>query len=229
MANAAFAKNALNRENRQMTDWSVQGEEMVNCNCNFGCPCQFGVLPTHGTCEAAVVVKIDKGHYGDVNLDGLRAAGVYKWPGAIHEGNGQMQLIIDENADESQRAAIQSIMTGEDTDEMATMWFVYSAMAPNRHDTVYRKISLDWDYEDRTGNAQVSDTFELDVKPIPNIVSGLPHRIRIGMPQGFEFDQAEMASGRTRTNGGSISLENNTDTHAHFAKLHLTGSGVAGH
>ena len=49
------------------------------------------------------------------------------------------------------------------------------------------------------------------------------------LSMNLEFDQAEMASGRTRTNGGSISLDNNTDTHAHFAKLHLTGSGVAGH
>jgi hypothetical protein len=212
-----------------MTDWSVQGEEMVNCNCNFGCPCQFGVLPTDGTCEAAVVIKIDKGHYGDVKLDGLRAAGVYKWPSAIHEGNGQMQLILDEDADEDQRAALQAIMTGEDTDEMATMWFVYSAMAPNRHDTIYKKISLDWDYDERTGNAEVADTFELAVKPIPNIVTGLPHRIRLDLPHGFEFSQAEAASGRTRTNGGEISLEKNTDTHAHFAKLHLTGGGVVRH
>jgi len=47
-----------------MTPWELRGQEMVNCNCNFGCPCQFSALPTGGSCRAAVVYKIDKGHYG---------------------------------------------------------------------------------------------------------------------------------------------------------------------
>jgi len=209
-----------------MTEWSIQAEEMANCNCNFGCPCQFGVLPTDGTCEAAVVYDISKGHYGDVKLDGLRAAGVYKWPSAIHEGDGHMQLVIDERADTDQRAALQAILSGEDTEEMATMWFVFSAMSPHKHETLYAPISLDLNAEDRTGTATVGGVFELSAKPIPNIVTGEPHRIGINLPHGFEFTRAEMASGRTRTSGGDISLEKNTDTHAHFASLHLTGSGV---
>ena len=90
-----------------MTQWNIKGRELANCNCNFGCPCQFGVLPSDGTCEAAVVYDIEKGNYGDVSLDGLRAAGVYKWPGAIHEGEGHMQLIIDDKASPEQRAAIE--------------------------------------------------------------------------------------------------------------------------
>jgi hypothetical protein len=209
-----------------MTDWSIQGEEMVNCNCNFGCPCQFGVLPTDGICEAATVNDIEKGHYGDVKLDGLRTAAVYKWPGPIHEGNGQMQLIVAESANDAQRSALQAILTGEDTDEMATMWYVFSAMAPNRHDTLYKSISLDINQSDRVGSATVSDVFEINAKPIPNIVSGEPHRIGINLPHGFEFGHAEMASGRTKTTGGQISLDKNNDTHAHFASLHLTGAGV---
>jgi hypothetical protein len=119
-----------------MKDWSIQGEELANCNCSFGCPCQFGVLPTDGTCEAAVVFRIDKGHYGDTKLDGLMTAGVYKWPGPIHEGEGHMQIIIDPKANADHRAALEAIMTGKDTEEMATMWFVFSAMSPNKHETL---------------------------------------------------------------------------------------------
>jgi hypothetical protein len=173
--------------------------------------------------KAAVVYDIKKGHYGDVKLDGLRAAGVYKWPGPIHEGNGQMQLIVAESANDAQRSALQAILTGEDTDEMATMWYVFSAMAPNRHDTLYKSISLDINQSDRVGSATVSDVFEINAKPIPNIVSGEPHRIGINLPHGFEFGHAEMASGRTKTTGGQISLDKNNDTHAHFASMHLTG------
>ena len=126
-----------------MIDWEIRGEELANCNCNFGCPCQFGVLPTDGTCEAAVVYKIPTGHYGDTSLDGLTAAGVYKWPGPIHEGNGHMQLIIDPNADADQRKALEAIMNGADTEEMATMWFVFGAMSPNKHETNIRAHGRD--------------------------------------------------------------------------------------
>ena len=52
-----------------MTPWEIKGRELANCNCNFGCPCQFGILPNRGNCEAAIVYQIDTGHYGDVKLD----------------------------------------------------------------------------------------------------------------------------------------------------------------
>lgn len=208
-----------------MTEWTIQGEELANCNCNFGCPCQFSVLPTHGNCEAAVVFDIKSGHHGDTDLSGLRAAGVYYWPGAIHEGNGQMQLIIDESATAEQRNALQSILTGGDTDEMATFWYVYSAMAPTKHDTLFLPIELNWDREKRTGYAKVHGVFDLEVKPIPHIVSGLPHRASIQLPNGFEYRHAESASGTTKTSGGAISLTLDA-THAHLAQLNISGHGV---
>lgn len=209
-----------------MKDWNIQAEELVNCNCEYGCPCQFSVRPSDGHCDAVVVFDIEKGHYGDVKLDGLRAAGVYHWPGAIHEGQGEMQLIIGEGATAEQRAALEAVMTGQDTDEMATMWFVFSTMCPTKHETLTASIELDWDRESRTGNAKVGDIFEIDVKPIPNAVTGEPHRISIQLPFGFEFRHAEMASGRTATSGGKISMSFDA-THAHLARLNLTGHGVA--
>ena len=208
-----------------MIDWEIRGEELANCNCNFGCPCQFGVLPTDGTCEAAVVYKIHKGHYDSTSLDGLTAAGVYKWPGPIHEGNGHMQLIIDPNADTDQRKALEAIMNGADTEEMATMWFVFGAMSPNKHETLYAPVSLEMSIEDRRAKGVVEGVFEINAEPIPNIVTGEPHRIGIRLPHGFEFGFAEMAKGQTKTSGGDLDLSKNTGTHAHMASLHLTGQG----
>ncbi|MFC3613675.1 DUF1326 domain-containing protein [Lutimaribacter marinistellae] len=208
-----------------MIDWSIQGEELANCNCNFGCPCQFSVAPTDGTCEAVAFFRFDKGHYGDVSLDGLTAAGIYKWPGPIHEGNGQFQLIIDENASAEQRAALEAIMTGKDTAEMATMWFVFTAMSPTQHETLYAPVSVEIDAENRIGKGRIDGIVETDVMPIPNIVTGDPHRVSIQLPHGFEFGRAEMAKGQSRTSGGALDLLKNTGTHAHIASLHLTGNG----
>jgi len=210
-----------------MKEWRIQANEMVNCNCNYGCPCQFGVLPTDGICEAAGVFEVSEGHHGDVSLDGVRAAVIYKWPGAIHEGNGEMQIIVDEAASDGQVAALEAVMTGQDTEEMATMWYVFSAMSPHRHKTLRASIDARMDAAARTGKARVGDVFELEAKPIPHIVTGQPHRVKLALPHGMEFSECELASGRTRTmEGGAIALERNHDTHAHFARLHLTGNGV---
>lgn len=62
-------------------EWWIKGREFANCNCSYGCPCQFNALPTHGHCRAAVGWQIDQGVYGTVKLDALSAAGLYAWPG----------------------------------------------------------------------------------------------------------------------------------------------------
>jgi len=90
-------------------DWSIKGPHFVNCNCDYGCPCQFNALPTYRTCLAVVAWQIEEGHFGDVPLDGLRAVNTYAWPGAVHEGDGSMQSIIDARADQRQRAALTAI------------------------------------------------------------------------------------------------------------------------
>ena len=82
------------------TEWVIKGSEFANCNCSYGCPCQFNDLPTHGNCRGVFGIQIEEGYFGDVRLDGLRAAVLAATPGALHEGNGTMQLVIDERADD---------------------------------------------------------------------------------------------------------------------------------
>ena len=89
-------------------DWSLQGHSIANCNCDFGCPCQFNTLPTHGDCRAMTAVKINKGHFGDVDLSGLAFCGMFAWPGAIHFGNGEAFVVISDRANEAQRSAALS-------------------------------------------------------------------------------------------------------------------------
>ena len=80
-------------------DWRVRGPEIANCNCDWGCPCQFNALPTRGNCRAMTAMRIDEGHFGDVSLSGLGWVGMFAWPKAIHEGGGEALVVIDERAD----------------------------------------------------------------------------------------------------------------------------------
>src|ERR1700752_5149955 len=95
--------------------WTIEGREFAHCNCSYGCPCQFNALPTHGNCSAIVGLVIDQGHHGSTRLDGLKAAAVFAFPGALHEGHGGGTVAIDERASPEQRNALVRILGGEDT------------------------------------------------------------------------------------------------------------------
>lgn len=207
-----------------MTEWFVKGKEFANCNCSYGCPCQFNALPTHGNCMAAVGYQIDEGRFGDVKLDGLRAAATYKWPAAVHQGNGTMQLIIDERADGKQRDALLSIMSGKETKDMATVWWVYSAMCPTKLEPLFKPIEFTVDVDGRRARLAVPGILETVGEPIRNPVNGAEHRARIDLPNGFEYRIGEIASGTTRATGAiKLDLQN---TFGLFANIHLSHAGV---
>lgn len=206
------------------TDWRIEGRELVNCNCSYGCPCQFNALPTHGNCKAVIGYQIDKGHFGDVRLDGLRAALLLSWPGPIHEGDGTMQAIVDERADTRQREALRKIIYGEDTAERATMWWVYSAMSPNKLETLYKPIELEMDTEKRTGRMRIPGLADMAGEPIRNPVTGAEHRVRIDLPHGFEYTIAEIGSASSSVSGPmAMELKN---SYGQFAELRLSDRGV---
>ena len=112
-----------------MTDWYVEGISFGNCNCAYGCPCQFEALPTYGDCRGFEVLRIDKGYFADLDLSGLKIAVLYSWPGPIFEGKGEFQVIIDERADPGQRKALETVLHGEETEEAATHWWVFAPCA----------------------------------------------------------------------------------------------------
>ena len=139
------------------TEWSVRAVHLGNCNCAYGCPCKFNALPTNGNCRSAIAYEIKEGYFGSIHLDGLRAVLITSWPGAIHEANGTMQVIIDERAGESQRDALLKILTGAETDDAATIWWVFSAMCPNKLEPLFLPIQVDIDVEARRGHIRVPD------------------------------------------------------------------------
>jgi hypothetical protein len=206
-------------------EWRVKATELANCNCSYACPCQFSSLPTLGFCEAAVAWHIDEGHFGNVPLDGLSAISLLKWPGAVHEGNGTMQLIIDERANPAQREALVKIMSGEETADMATMWWVYAATSPNRREPLFAPITFDVDVEARRAKISARGLIEMQGEPIRNPVTGDPHRVRIDLPQGFEYRIAEIGSAATKTTGTAVELTLQ-NSYGQFAHLQLSNKGV---
>ncbi len=209
-----------------MTTWEIQADELVNCNCDYGCPCQFNALPTHDNCEAIASYKIKKGHFGDVKLDGLHVVATFWWPGPIHEGGGKAFIIIDERADEVQRSALLSILSGEHTEPGKTIWNVFAATFDKVFDPEFKSIDIEIDVEARTGKVNVDDLVKMTGEPIKNPVTGAEHRARIDLVNGFEYSVAEMGSASGNATG-PIELDFK-DTYGQFAHLHLSNSGIVG-
>jgi len=206
------------------TKWTIKAREFVNCNCAYGCPCQFNALPTYGNCEAVAGMEIEEGFHGTTKLDGLKFVGIFRWPGPIHEGKGEAAVVIDERATPEQREALLRILTGQDTEPGATIFQVFSTTLEKLHEPIFAPIEFESDVDARKGRLVVPGVTEGHGQPIVNPVTGAEHRARIDIPNGFEYTIAEVGRGWTKTQG-PIELDL-ADSYAQFAHIHLSQSGI---
>jgi len=206
------------------TAWTIRAMEFSNCNCSYGCPCQFNGLPTYGFCQAVVGFEIRSGHHGDTKLDGLKVAGIFSWPGPIHLGHGQAAIIVDKRADPAQRTALLRILSGQDTEPGATIFNVFASTLEKLHEPVFTDIEFQVDVAARRARIHVAGLVESRGEPILNPVTGAEHRIRIDNPNGFEYHLAEIGRGWSSTRRPmAIEL---ADSYGQFCELNLSQSGV---
>lgn len=208
-----------------LIEWRMRGPEIANCNCDWGCPCQFNALPTNGHCRAMTAMRIDEGYFGETDLSGLKWAGMFAWPGPIHKGGGEALVVVDDRADEAQRNAILTILSGQETDPGATIFNVFASVIDHLHEPAFLPIDFELDMDKRTGRVAIAGLIDTMVSPIRNPITGETHRARVSLPNGFEYREAEFASGDTLATG-PVPLEWTT-RHAHLAMLDLSTHGAA--
>ena len=207
-----------------MTNWEIKAREFGNCNCAYGCPCQFNALPTHGHCHGLAAFEIEAGFHGDTRLDGLKAVSIFRWPGPIHEGGGETVQILEREATPEQREALLRILQGKDTEPGATVFHVFASTCERIHDPILADIEIDLDVDARKARVRAGDLVEMRGEPILNPVTGAEHRVRIEQPNGFEFAVAEIGRGWSSL-GTPIAFEL-SDTYGQFASIHLCQSGM---
>lgn len=95
--------------------WNIAGDYVEACNCDVACQCLWGQTPDDGRCIFSSVFRIEDGQYGDVDLSGRHVALL----GRCEEGvmidpdtAWQVVLLVDEAADDDQRAALEDIYLG---------------------------------------------------------------------------------------------------------------------
>src|SRR5262249_40161452 len=149
-------------------------------------------------CKAVAGIEIERGHHGETKLDGLRFVGIFRWPGAIHEGKGEAAVVIDERANEAQRGALLRILSGQDTKPGSTIFNVFASTLEKLHDPIVAPIDFKSDVAARRGHVIVKGVTEGRGEPILNPVTGTEHRVRIDMVDGFEYELAEIGRGWTK-------------------------------
>jgi hypothetical protein len=184
------------------TRWQLKGQGYEFCNCDFGCGCNFGGFPNSkdGSCRALVGLNISQGACADVDLSGVKCAGIYIWPKAIHEGNGKVAFVVDPATTDRQVDALAQIFTGK----LGGMpWEVLGPTA-DVAGLVRAKITIEGTGRKSTFRAEGvgegrGDTFK-------NPVTGEDHLADVHLPSGFIWKRGECGQGSFSASAAGLSV-----------------------
>ena len=169
--------------------WYINGDYMLGCNCDYGCPCNFNAPPTKGFCEGAIGFLIEDGAYNGVSLNGLSAFIGVKWPGAIHEGNGTASIYIDEKALPEQRDALIKIISGEAGGQP------FEILASTFTDIIGPKfVPIEVKVAGKNTEVTVSNHVRMAFESIRNPVTGDETDPKVILPKGFIFTKGDQYS-----------------------------------
>jgi len=181
--------------------WELSGTVLIACNCDYGCPCNFNALPSRGYCEGGWTWHVDEGGYGDTRLDDLNFTVVAKWPGAIHEGNGEALILVDQRADEAQRQAIETLVGGD----VGGPWGILAWTWPTIHGP--HPVPYELELAGITTRMKAGDVVELELEPIRNPVSGAEVHPGMVLPEGLIVKRGDLGASKTFTVDDGISYD----------------------
>jgi hypothetical protein len=154
--------------------------------------------------------------------------GVAWWPGRIDEGNGRLQLLIDERGTPEQRdALVRALAEGEGD----TLMDIVRATCPTVEEVLYVPFEWEFDLDNRTGRVKAGDVVDTEVEALRGFGDPPPpYRIVVTIPGGFEYtgegNTAETALATKLLVNGAISFEHEN---CHSSMTHVRrGVGVAG-
>jgi hypothetical protein len=193
--------------------WSIRGEYMESCNCDYLCPCVYtnpqGPV-THDHCTAVLVFRIDKGDLSGLPLDGCKFAFVLRSGKVMADGNWIFAVVVDA-ADAAQRAALARLAGGE---AGGTPGLIRTNLVSDFRGVEYQPI--EFEMTGLTRRAAVPGLFAFEVE-------GVASRNRGGEP--YYIDNTAHPANRR------LALARAKDLHVHSFGLDLdmAGQGNNGH
>jgi hypothetical protein len=206
-----------------MANWKMKGQYLKNCSCLASCPCDTNGFPApHKFCEGMAGMNIQEGHFGDVDLSGLKWVASYHWPGALHEGNGTLEAFVDERAAEAQRNALLTILTGQ---AGGTFFEILAQIVTTVHGPHFVKINWEFDKAKRRARVVIPGFMETTSEPLTVPPTGDEQRVIVRMPNGFEYTEMEVAQTAILKGTGEIKYDWQK-THSSLAEVEHTPAGL---
>lgn len=195
-----------------MSAMRLNGEILIACNCDWGCPCNFNAPPTHGECEGGWIWSVEDGSVDGVDLGGLSFALFADWPGAIHDGGGRADAYFDERASDAQRAALTRVVRGEVGGPWGIFINTYALSEP-------RAARFEFDGAGHERRLAIGDVVELELQPIRNPVSGAAAHPEMVLPEGLVVKRGSLAASKVFRVSGDIAYDHSGDYAAfgHFS------------
>jgi hypothetical protein len=95
--------------------WTLKGEFALSCSCTVFCPCVLSLgnhPPTESRCQTWAGIRIDSGHFDDIDLAGIKAGVMMDLPGIMSRGNWTAALFVDDKAPIQAVKGLTRIFTG---------------------------------------------------------------------------------------------------------------------
>lgn len=169
------------------TSYRIKMNHIEACNCQHGCNCQFGGFPNEGKCEFIIGYDITEGQYGDVDLAGTKVVAAFKYPGAIHEGDGTAVLFVGDDATPEQVEAVGAIWSGE---AGGMPWEALARTWSSVEGPVIQPIEMS--LHGKRSGFRIPGVLEVNLTPLIDPITGAEKDVQIRYPKGgFFWDSAD--------------------------------------
>jgi hypothetical protein len=195
-------------------NWTLRGEYMESCNCDYLCPCVYTNPQgpaTEDNCIAVMVFRIDEGRSGATRLDGLKFALVIRSGRVMADGNWIFGAVVDDTADAVQRQALAAIASGE---AGGVPGLIRQNLVGNFRGVEFRPI--DFAMAGLARRAEIAELASFEIE-------GVASRNRSGDP--YYLDNTGHPANRRL----ALARSKQTRVHAFGIDLDLAGRGNNGH
>ncbi|MBI1848594.1 MAG: DUF1326 domain-containing protein [Candidatus Rokubacteria bacterium] len=194
------------------TRWTMIGEGYEFCNCDFGCGCNFGGFPNSkdGSCRALVGFTVRTGRCGDVDLGGVKGAGIFVWPKAIHEGNGQAAFVVDPATTDKQVEALAQIFTGQ------LGGLPWEVLGPTFQVAGLVKAKITIEGSGRKSTFRIEGVGEGRGDALKSPVTGEDNIVNVDLPDGFIWKKGEAGQGSFHASAAGLSVAFDKTSWIHY-------------
>ena len=195
------------------TPWRATGLLFENCNCQLLCPAHvsFKQACTNERCLGHWTIRVDEGHYGDVDLAATTGVIVYDTPQLMYTGGWTQACYIDERATGPQRTALDDILSGG----AGGPWAVLGRFVATRLETQY--VPMRFEDDGRVKRLTIPDMLDTTVTAIRGADGEAEARLE-NLHNVIHGPTQVLARGRTRCTDRVFDFENER-THGLYSRF----------